>query len=180
MNCTRCIIDPCYLHVCWLRYIPWLSKKILILLTYIQNNLFYNCYIFILVVFIFLITLKIMWLTSGRASGRKTLLQYSSLTPLERECYEGEVQPYRKTDYKPIIYIYITLKMFFILPATFDNFTRTSTQQGVSFFNTPSLMLFSTLSYLRQSSSVRSKDAECINVALIGQFMQHALIFWSL
>ena len=32
------------------------------------------------------------------------LLQYSSLTPLERECYEGEVQPYRKTDYKPIIY----------------------------------------------------------------------------
>ena len=42
-----------------------------------------------------------MWLTSGRASGRKTLLQYSS--PLERECYDGEVQPYRKTDYKPII-----------------------------------------------------------------------------
>ena len=40
---------------------------------------------------------------AGRASGRKTLLQYSSLTPLERECYEGEVQPYRKTDYKPII-----------------------------------------------------------------------------
>ena len=46
-----------------------------------------------------------MWLTSERASGRKTLLQYSSLTPLERECYEGEVEPYRKTDYKPIIYI---------------------------------------------------------------------------
>ena len=23
------------------------------------------------------------------------------------ECYEGEVQPYRKTDYKPIIYIYM-------------------------------------------------------------------------
>ena len=43
-----------------------------------------------------------MWLTSGWASGRKTLLQYSSLTPLERECYEGEVPPYRKTDYKPI------------------------------------------------------------------------------
>ena len=35
-----------------------------------------------------------MWLTSGRASGhKKMLLQYSSLTPLERECYEGEVQP---------------------------------------------------------------------------------------
>ena len=48
-----------------------------------------------------------MWLTSGRVSGRKTLLQYSSLTPLERECYEGE--PYRKTDYKPIIYIYNVL-----------------------------------------------------------------------
>ena len=50
-----------------------------------------------------------MWLTSGRASSRKTLLQYSSLTPLEWECYEGEVQPYRKTDYKPIIYICIQL-----------------------------------------------------------------------
>ena len=33
----------------------------------------------------------------------KTLLQYTSLTLLERECYEGEVQPYRKTDYKPTI-----------------------------------------------------------------------------
>ena len=42
-------------------------------------------------------------LTSGRASGRKTLLQYSSLTPLKRECYEGEVQPYRKTDCKPMM-----------------------------------------------------------------------------
>ena len=30
-----------------------------------------------------------MWLTSGRESGRlKTRLQYSSLTPLEREGYE--------------------------------------------------------------------------------------------
>ena len=29
---------------------------------------------------------------------------FISLTPLERECYEGEVQPYQKTDYKPIIY----------------------------------------------------------------------------
>ena len=25
----------------------------------------------------------------------------------ECECYEEEVQPYRKTDYKPIIYIYL-------------------------------------------------------------------------
>ena len=33
----------------------------------------------------------------------KTLLQYSSVTPLERECYEGEVQPYQKTDCKPMI-----------------------------------------------------------------------------
>ena len=31
-------------------------------------------------------------------------LLLSSLTSLERECYEGEVQPYRKTDYKPIIF----------------------------------------------------------------------------
>ena len=51
-----------------------------------------------------------MWLMPGRPSGRKTLLQHSSLIPLGRECYEGEVQPYRKTDYKPIIYIYPTLR----------------------------------------------------------------------
>ena len=25
---------------------------------------------------------------------------------MEKECYEEEVQPYRRTDYKPIIYIY--------------------------------------------------------------------------
>ena len=35
--------------------------------------------------------------------SKNTLLQYSSLTPLERQCYEGEVQPYRKTDYKPMM-----------------------------------------------------------------------------
>ena len=35
----------------------------------------------------------------------KLLHQYSSLTPLEMECYEGEVQPYRKIDYKPILHI---------------------------------------------------------------------------
>ena len=47
-----------------------------------------------------------MWLTSGRASGhKKMLLQYYSLTPLERERYEGDVQPSLKTYYKPIIYI---------------------------------------------------------------------------
>ena len=37
----------------------------------------------------------------------KALLQYSSLTLLKKECYEEEVQPYRKTDYKPKTYIYI-------------------------------------------------------------------------
>ena len=45
-----------------------------------------------------------MWLMSGWASGGETLLKCSSLIPLERECYEREVQPYRKTDYKSIIY----------------------------------------------------------------------------
>ena len=29
----------------------------------------------------------------------------------ERECYEGEVQPYRKTDYKPIMYSVWNVKM---------------------------------------------------------------------
>ena len=57
-----------------------------------------------------------MWLNSGKASGRKTLLQYSSLTPLERECYEGEVQPYRKTDYTPIIYKYIAIILSILFP----------------------------------------------------------------
>ena len=36
---------------------------------------------------------------------KKTLLQYSSLPLLMKECYEEEVQPYLKTYYKPIIYI---------------------------------------------------------------------------
>ena len=49
----------------------------------------------------------LMWLTLGRHPVEKTLLQYSLSTPLERECYEVEAQPYRKTDYKPTIYIYI-------------------------------------------------------------------------
>ena len=45
-----------------------------------------------------------MWLTGQEKHPIvKTLLRYSSLTPLERECYEGEDQPYRKRDYKPII-----------------------------------------------------------------------------
>ena len=49
----------------------------------------------------------------------KTLLQYSSSTLLKRECYEEEVQPHRKTDYKPIIYIY---GMFLIDDGTPDLF----------------------------------------------------------
>ena len=49
------------------------------------------------------------YLTPGKASGHKTLPQYSSLTLLKKECYEDEVQPHRKTDYKPMIYIYIFL-----------------------------------------------------------------------
>ena len=38
----------------------------------------------------------------------------------ECECYEEEVQPYRKTDYKPIIYIYmfIVSKALLIWSAT--------------------------------------------------------------
>ena len=55
-----------------------------------------------------------MWLTSGMASGHKTLLQYSSTnTPQGGECYEEEVQPNRKTDYKPMIYIIWNSHMFF-------------------------------------------------------------------
>ena len=38
-----------------------------------------------------------------RKGNWSTLLHYSSLTPLERECYGGEVKPYRKTDYKSMI-----------------------------------------------------------------------------
>ena len=44
------------------------------------------------------------WCQEGH-SVIKTLLQYSSLTLLKKECCEEEVQPYRKTDHKPIIYI---------------------------------------------------------------------------
>ena len=49
-----------------------------------------------------------MWLTAVQEEHliiKKTLLQYSVLTLLKKECYEEEVQPHRKTDYKPIIYI---------------------------------------------------------------------------
>ena len=51
---------------------------------------------------------------AGRAQGRKkTLIQYSSIhTPEEGECYEEEVQPHRKTDYNPMIYIYICMILF--------------------------------------------------------------------
>ena len=56
------------------------------------------------------VTARILYLElfdiAGKASGHETLLQNSSTnTPEERECYEEEVQPHRKTDYKPMIYI---------------------------------------------------------------------------
>ena len=35
----------------------------------------------------------------------------SSLTLLKKECNEMEVQPYRKTDYKLMLYVYSSLKM---------------------------------------------------------------------
>ena len=41
-----------------------------------------------------------MWLTSAKESGRN-----NSAPLLEKECYPGEVQPHRKMDYKPMIYI---------------------------------------------------------------------------
>ena len=41
-------------------------------------------------------------------SDVNTLFQYSSLTLLEMECYKWCVQPYRKMDYKPIMYINIS------------------------------------------------------------------------
>ena len=47
-----------------------------------------------------------MLLTSGRTSGRKN----AAPIPIEMECYEGEVQPYRKTDYKPMMMIYVHSK----------------------------------------------------------------------
>ena len=31
----------------------------------------------------------------------------SNLMDKEYECYDEEVQPYRKTEYKPILYIYV-------------------------------------------------------------------------
>ena len=49
-----------------------------------------------------------IWLCQEGHPIVKTLLQYSSLTLLEKECYKEEVQPYWKTDYKPMIYIVLT------------------------------------------------------------------------
>ena len=47
-----------------------------------------------------------MWLTSGRASGPNNIMfQYSSSKLLNKECYEEEVQPHRKTENKPMTYI---------------------------------------------------------------------------
>ena len=44
---------------------------------------------------------------SNEPSPSCATYRYSSLTLLMKECYEEEVQPYRKANYKPIIYIYI-------------------------------------------------------------------------
>ena len=47
-----------------------------------------------------------MWLTPGRASGRKNSAPIPFINTLvKKECYEGGVQPYRKMDYKPMVYI---------------------------------------------------------------------------
>ena len=65
----------------------------------VHTNL-YNCISWFLARILYLETIwyciSRMWLTSGRASGVKILLQYSSLTLLERECYEGKSNPVGK------------------------------------------------------------------------------------
>ena len=73
-----------------------------------------------------------MWLTSVRASDRKkTLLQYSSLTLLERECYEGEVQRYRNTDYNPIMMITaLSVAMTIIVNLCVSHFDNISDKQN--------------------------------------------------
>ena len=41
---------------------------------------------------------------------------------MENECYEEEVQPYRKTDYKPIIYIqYDSFDIIFVYQISVKN-----------------------------------------------------------
>ena len=70
----------------------------------VHTNL-YNCISWFLARILYLELFDIASHACGWRQERhpvvKTLLQYSSLT------YEGKVQPYRKMDYKPIIYIYI-------------------------------------------------------------------------
>ena len=48
-----------------------------------------------------------MWLTPGRAPICKNSAPILFINTPEKECYEVEVQPYRKTEYKLMIYIYI-------------------------------------------------------------------------
>ena len=48
----------------------------------------------------------------GHPVVKKRCSNTLSLTPLERECYEGEVQPYRNTDYKPMMMMSAALYMF--------------------------------------------------------------------
>ena len=47
-----------------------------------------------------------MWLTSRRASGCKNAAPILFMKLLERECYEGKVQRYLKTNYKPMMMIH--------------------------------------------------------------------------
>ena len=50
-----------------------------------------------------------MWFTPGRTSGRKITAPILIINNPEKECYEEEVQAYRKMDYKPMIYMIITV-----------------------------------------------------------------------
>ena len=66
-----------------------------------------------------------MWLTPGRTSGRKITAPILFNNNPEKECYEEEVQPCRKTDYKPIIYIYIHADIITIHETKLTSKTKT-------------------------------------------------------
>ena len=44
-----------------------------------------------------------MWLTPGRASVVNKYVPILFINTLGKECYEVEVQPYRKADFKPML-----------------------------------------------------------------------------
>ena len=50
----------------------------------------------------------------GRASSRKNSAPIVFINIPEEEWYEEEVQPHRKTDYTPFIYIYIYMNFIAI------------------------------------------------------------------